>query len=349
LNERLLGERLSTMNPQPLSMLRVIFATALAFVVFTSGPAEAGAGTADGINSSAAGTNGSANSSVSTDASASTDASTSTDASVSTSTSTSTLDRIKATKTLRIAYAPNAYPMAFKDEAGVPSGYSIDLCRQVVIRVQRALGLDALEIDWIEGNTPDRVAAVAAGEADIDCGTTTMNLSRQQQVDFSYVVFVESGGILVKSDRGLRGLADLAGRRLGVVPETTTDRRLRSVLVEQGVELERVPIRDTKEGVDRLNAGQLDAVAGDRVLLVGQIAESGKAQDFAIVDAAFSVEPYAFSVPRNDADFRLEVNRTLAQVYRSGEVEQIFSRWFGEQSVPTRLLETLYFIYGLAD
>ena len=63
----------------------------------------------------------------------------------------------------------------------------------------------------------------------------------------------------------------------------------------------------------------------------------------------FSVEPYAFALPRNDADFRLAVNRGLAQVYRSGEVDRIFERWFGEDAEPTQLLETIFFIYGFAD
>ncbi|WP_462320031.1 amino acid ABC transporter substrate-binding protein [Halochromatium sp.] len=262
---------------------------------------------------------------------------------------TGALDRIQAAETIRIAYAPNAYPIAFKDAEGVPRGYSVDLCRHIVTSVQQALGLDALEIAWIEGNTPRRVAAVANGEADIECGTTTMTLARQRRVDFSNVVFVESGGILVTSDRGLRGLTDLAGRKVGVVPDTTTERRLRPALSERDIELELVPIRDAKDGLERLVADDLDAVAGDRLVLVGQVAETGKAENFAIVDASFSVEPYAFALPRNDADFRLEVNRALAGVYRGGEIERIFQRWFGEDSAPTRLLETIYFIYGFAD
>jgi ABC-type amino acid transport substrate-binding protein len=84
-------------------------------------------------------------------------------------------------------------------------------------------------------------------------------------------------------------------------------------------------------------------------VLIGQVAETGAAEDFAILDADFSVEPYAFAVPRNDADFRLVVNTALAQVYRTGEVDRIFGRWFGDDSEPTALLETVYFIYGFAD
>ena len=262
---------------------------------------------------------------------------------------TGALDRIRAAGTITIAYDPNAYPISFKDADGAPRGYSVDLCRRIVAGVQGALELDALEVAWIEGNTPRRVAAVANGEADLECGTTTMTLARQRQVDFANVVFVESGGILTKSDSGIRALADLGGKTLGVIPETTTERRLRPVLEERLINAALKPIRDARDGRERLEAGELDAVAGDRLVLIGQVAEAGNPRDFAILDADFSVEPYAFAVPRDDADFRLVVNTALAQIYRTGEVDRIFERWFGEDSEPTALLETVYFIYGLAD
>lgn len=262
---------------------------------------------------------------------------------------TGALDRIKAAQAITVAYDPNAYPIAFKDADGAPRGYSVDLCRRIIAGVQRALDLDALEVAWIEGNTPKRVAAVANGEADLECGTTTMTLARQRQVDFANVVFVESGGILTKSDSGIRALEDLGGKRLGVVPETTTERRLRPILKERLINAELRPIRNARDGREQLQAGELDAIAGDRLVLIGQVAAGGNAQDFAILDADFSVEPYAFAVPRNDADFRLVVNTALAQIYRTGEVDRIFERWFGESSEPTALLETVYFIYGFAD
>ena len=259
------------------------------------------------------------------------------------------MDRIRAGKTLTIAYAPNAYPLSFKDADGAPRGYAVDLCRRIAEGVQQDLGLDALEIAWIEGNTPRRLAAVANGEADIECGTTTMTLGRQQHVDFSNVVFVEAGGVLVKHESGIHGLADLDDKQVGVVPETTTERRLRPVLEDRDIGAQLVPIRDAKDGRERLLAGELDAVAGDRLVLIGQVAETARPQDFAILDADFSVEPYAFAVPRNDADFRLSVNRVLARLYRTGDVDRIFERWFGEDAAPTRLLETVFFIYGFAD
>lgn len=262
---------------------------------------------------------------------------------------TGVLARIALSQKIRVAYPENAYPIAFKDEDGLPRGYSVDLCRRIVASIQRDLGLDGIAISWIEGNTPRRLAAVANGEAELDCGTTTMTLSRQRQVDFSYPVFVESGGILVLKDAGIGSLADLGGKAIGVIPETTTEHRLRPVLAERLINAELKPVKDAKDGREQLQAGAIDAFADDRLVLIGQVAASGDTDAFQVIDTDFSVDPYAFALARDDADFRLAVNRGLAQIYASEEIDRIFARWFGDDAQPTPLLDSIYFIFALQD
>ncbi len=259
------------------------------------------------------------------------------------------LDRIKATMSLTIAFAPNSYPISFRGEDGEPNGYSVDLCRRIAAGIQRDLGLERLDLRWLEGNTPRRLAAVANGEADLDCGTTTINLQRQRVVDFSNIVFVESGGILVSSDSGLKALSDLAGKKLGVIPQTTTETRLRATLGERLINAELVPVKDAKDGREQLEAGAIHALAGDRMVLIGQVAAAGEPERFSILDAEFSIDPYALAMPRNQADFRLAVNRGLAQIYRTGEIERIFARWFGADAAPTELLGAVFFLFGFSD
>jgi ABC-type amino acid transport substrate-binding protein len=259
------------------------------------------------------------------------------------------LDRIKETKTVTIAYSANSYPISFNDESGQPRGYSVDLCKRIAASIQRDLGLDELKIRWVEGNTPRRVAAVANREADLECGTTTVNLQRQEQVDFSNIVFIESGGILVLAESGIRDIPDLSGKRIAVVPETTTERRLRDELERRLVNGEVVPVRDAKDGRELLVAGKVDALANDRMVLIGQVAATGTPERFSILDTQFSVDPYAFALTRNDADFRLAVNRGLALVYRTREIDRVFARWFGTDAEPTELLDTIFFLFGFKD
>lgn len=259
------------------------------------------------------------------------------------------LERIKATQTVVIAFPKNAFPIAFAEEGGEPTGYSVELCRRVVAEIQKKLGLGDLRIKWVEGNTPARLAAIANGMADIDCGTTTATLDRQEQVDFSNLVFVESGGVLVRSDSGIKGLADLAQKRVGVTPSTTTEKRLRRELERGLVSADLVPVKDAKDGFALMAKGELDALAGDRLVLIGQLAESGETGRFAMLPDEYSTDPYAFALPRGDTDFRLAVNRALAQLYRTGEVREIFQRWFGDQTKPGPLMEAVFFLFGFED
>lgn len=104
-----------------------------------------------------------------------------------------------------------------------------------------------------------------------------------------------------------------------------------------------------EEGRERLVGVGLDALAGDRMVLVGQVAAAGEPERFSILDTDFSLDPYAFAMPRNQADFRLSVNSGLAEIYRSGEIDRIFARWFGKDVEPTDLLRGIFFLYGFRD
>ena len=266
-----------------------------------------------------------------------------------TAAATGTLDSIKSSGSITIAYAKNALPLSFDREGGGPSGYSIDICKRIVASLQRQLEMPQIEVKWIRGNTPRRLAAVLNKEAQMECGTTSVTLDRQQQVDFSNIIFVEAGGILIRADSGAQALSDLAGKTIGVTPDTTTERRLRAVLDERLINAKLVPIKNAKDGMELLQARELDALAGDRLVLVGQATLTGDPEEFTMLNAQFSIDPYAFALPRGDSDFRLAVNRALAQLYRTGEIKKIFSRWFGTEAKPSIILESVYFIFGFSD
>lgn len=259
------------------------------------------------------------------------------------------LYQIALSQKIRIAYAENAYPMAYRDQDGQPQGYVIDLCRSIINSLQRDLRLDGIAISWIAGNTPRRLAAVATGEADMDCGATSMTLARQRQVDFSYPVFVESSGLLVVKDADIATLEDLAGKTIGVIPQTTTERRLRPALAKRGIDAQLRPIKDAKDGREQLVQGAIDALAGDRLILIGQAGAGDNRETLQVIDTEVSVDPYALALTRGDADFRLAVNRGLARIYGSEEIDRIFTRWFGADAQPSPLLESIYFLFALSD
>ena len=215
--------------------------------------------------------------------------------------------------------------------------------------LEKQLGIDDIKIEWRAGSTPERLSMVETGEADIDCGTTSITLERQENVDFSNPVFVESGGVLVLEKSGIQGLISLADKNVAVMPGTTTEQRLLDALERKHIKAELMKIRNSQEGMAALESGKADAYAGDRLVLIDQVAKSKDPGRFAMLKEMFSVDPYGFAVPRGDADFRLAVNRALAGVYRGAALEQIFVRWFGSDAQPSETLQALYLLNAYPD
>ncbi len=260
-----------------------------------------------------------------------------------------TLARIKASKAITLAYAPNALPFSFDDEkTKKPAGYSVDLCEKVVASIQKQLGLAELKVKWVAGSTPERLAMVAEGKADMECGVTTATLKRQEKVDFSNVTFVQAGGVLALASAGVKTAKDLGGKKLGVVAGTTTEKRVIEALGKDKIMAEVVPFKERAEAFKALEDGKIQALSGDKIVLVGLVARDTGGGRFVLLAEDFSVEPYAFALRRGDPDFRLAVNRSLARTYGSGEIVGIFDRWFAPFK-PTDLLKALYLFNSMEE
>src|SRR5262247_3630628 len=260
-----------------------------------------------------------------------------------------TLKKIKDSGTIALGYREQSVPFSFRGADGKPAGYSIDLCSRVVTGVQQQLKLAKLDVKWVPVTPENRITSVVNGTVDLECGSTTSSLSRQEQVDFSHMTFVDGGSLLVKLGGSITTMQDLAGKKIGVVPSTTTDGAIRSVLQRASVTAEIVPITDHRGGLAALASGAIDAYASDRVILIGLAATAKDPGQFAIAEQYLSYEPYAFMLRRGDAPFRLAVNRVLSSLYRSGDIVQIYGRWFGRLGPPSKILVAMYALYALPE
>ena len=260
---------------------------------------------------------------------------------------TGALGRIKAAKAINVAYSPESLPFSFNGPNHQPAGYSIDLCQRVIAQIGRAVGEPGLKVNWLPAATPERLKMVATGKADLECANTTQTLGRLAEVDFSGLIFLDAGGFLVRSDSSANKLADLNGKKIAVLRGTTTETRLRAALQRQLVNATVVPIGDAAEGITLVESGGADAYAGDKVKLVGLVAQAKDPSKFRMPAEDLSFEPYAMALPRNDSALRLEVNRALTQVYVSGEIGRIFDQWFGKLGQPTGLLAAMYLLYAI--
>ena len=264
-------------------------------------------------------------------------------------TTSPTLGKIKAAKAINVAYSADSLPFSVNGPNGAPVGYSIDLCKRVVAQIGRAVGEPELKVNWIPGSVAERLQMVASGRAELECANTTQTQSRLANVDFSNLIFVDGGGLLVVAGAPINQVSDLAGKRVAVLKGTTTEQRLNDMLRVRLINATVVPIADANQGVAMLESGAADAYAGDKVKLVGLAVQSKDTSKLALVAEELSFEPYALAMPRNDSAFRLEVNKALTQVYVGGDIEKIFAQWLGKLGRPTPLLSAMFLLSSIPD
>lgn len=260
-----------------------------------------------------------------------------------------TLKKIRDTGTLTMGYRQNAAPFSSTGADGKPAGYSVDLCQEIAGAVQQELQLSSLALRWVPVTPENRIDAVVNGTVDIECGTTTASLSRQEKVDFTLLTFIDGAGILIVEASGIHGITGLAGKRIGVVTGTTTQKVLQDYLRQASLAATLVPVKDHDEGLAAVQGGKVDAYASDRVLLAGMILQARGTQRLALLPDTLSYEPYALVVRRDDSAFRLVANRTLARLYRSESIRALYARWFGHLGQPAPALLLMYALQGLPE
>jgi ABC-type amino acid transport substrate-binding protein len=260
-----------------------------------------------------------------------------------------TLKKIRDTKTISIAYRTDAIPFSFADGKNAPTGYTIDICKRVVASLEQQLKIQGLQVNWVPATSQNRLDLVAKKQADMECGSTTATLSRMEVVDFSSFVFVDGTGVLVRNDAGVKSFADLGGKRVAVIAGTTNEKALREAITKRLVNATVVPVQSRDDGLAQLEGGKVQGFASDKVLIVGL---SGKVKDptqYTMLTEDLSFEPYAIVLPRGDSQFRVAVNRGLAQLYRTPAIGELWNRWFGPLGKPGVLVEAMFFLGAIPE
>ena len=250
--------------------------------------------------------------------------------------------RIKETKSIAVAHRTDAIPFSFVDDKKQPTGYSVDLCKRVVGQLEQQLGVPGLKIKWVPVTSQNRFDAVAKGDADMECGSSSVTLARMKQVDFSNYIFVDGTGLLTRADLNARSLADLGGKKIAVVAGTTNEAALARALKERLVTASVVPVKAREEGIAKLESKEVDAFASDNMLLLGMGKKVKDPKAYSMLDDGISFEPYAIVLPRGDSALRIEVNTALARIYGSQAIGDIYGTWFGSLGKPGAVLRAVY-------
>ncbi|MBT8078978.1 MAG: amino acid ABC transporter substrate-binding protein [Gammaproteobacteria bacterium] len=241
-----------------------------------------------------------------------------------------TLKQIAESGQIRIGYVPDAPPMSFVDREGQPVGYSITLCRSVAAAARLAAGLEEIEVVYVPlVSMEERLGAVEDGKVDIECGATTVTLSRRERVDFTLMTFITGGAVLSRKSKPINSISDLDGKTVAVIEGTTTHASIRDFMELNEMKSTLRIIETHDEGMKLLNEKKVDGYATDRAMLIGQVHLTGKTGDYVITRDVFSFEPYAFMTRRGDTEFRLVADRALANLYRGARIRRIYHNWFG--------------------
>jgi len=261
-----------------------------------------------------------------------------------------TLDRIAERGEIRIGYREGTEPFSFLNEQGQPAGYSIELCQRVAGAVKENLKLSSLKVTYVPVAVKDRFSSVAKGDVDILCAATTITLSRMEQVDFSLMTFTTGGGVMSRAEAPLPTVGDLTGKKVAVVTDTTGEAALKAYLADAFIDAQVISADSSEEARKMLDRGEVDAWAGDQIVLIGQLMREGNPRDYTISQDLFSYEPYGLAVARGDADFRLVVDRTIARLYRTGQFKALFEKWFARAGIrPSPILQAMYTLQALPD
>jgi polar amino acid transport system substrate-binding protein/glutamate/aspartate transport system substrate-binding protein len=236
------------------------------------------------------------------------------------------LDRVRETGAIRLAVREDAAPLSYMRE-GAPAGYTVATCIRMAERLAEQLGMPKLEIDFVVVEAETRFQSITEGAADVLCGAATVTLARREAVDFSIPVFVDGASVMTLQG-GPADFAALSGKKIGVRASTTTAQALRATLERAGMAAEVIEVDDHAAGVSGVRDGVFDAYFADQSILMRLAAEAEGGPTLAVSANTLSVEPQALALPIGETRLRLEVDRALSRMWRSGEMAAIFERVF---------------------
>ena len=247
-----------------------------------------------------------------------------------------TLRRLRDTGTLLVGVRESSVPFSFVDAQGQPQGYSVDLCLRIADALKSELKLPRLDVKYVPVTSANRIAFVREGKVDLECGSTTNTRDRQKEVAFAYTTFVAGIKMLAKKSSNINGIEDLRGKAVVVTKGTTSEKMIRQLDEERMLKLTVLESPDHNQSFRAVQEGKAVAFPMDDVLLYGLISKSGKPDEFAVVGKYLSVEPYGIMLRRDEPAFERLVDKTLGDLFVSGEAKKLYAKWFAtrELTVP---------------
>jgi glutamate/aspartate transport system substrate-binding protein len=246
-----------------------------------------------------------------------------------------TLKKIKDSGSITIGHRDASIPFSYYDDKQQPVGYSIDLCKRIVEAVQKELKMPKIDVKYQLVTSANRIPLMANGTIDLECGSTTNNVARQEQVWFTMTHFVTANRWVSKKSAKLKTLQDLKGKTIVSTAGTTNIKQMTEINAAQNLGMNIISANGHPEAFQMVETGRAVAFVMDDILLAGLVAQSRSPKDYDISAVALSVEPYGIMLRKDDKAFKAVADKALSQVYKSGEINAIYAKWF-QKPVPPK-------------
>jgi glutamate/aspartate transport system substrate-binding protein len=246
-----------------------------------------------------------------------------------------TLKKIKDSGAITIGHRDASLPFSYYDDKQQPIGYAMDLCAKIVDAVKAELKMPNLKTNYQLVTSANRIPLMANGTIDLECGSTTNNVARQEQVWFTMTHFVTANRWVSKKSAKLKTLQDLKGKTIVSTAGTTNIKQITEINAAQNLGMNIISANGHPEAFQMVETGRAVAFVMDDILLAGLAAQSRSPKDYEISSVALSVEPYGIMVRKDDKAFKDVADKALSQVYKSGQINAIYSKWF-QKPVPPK-------------
>jgi glutamate/aspartate transport system substrate-binding protein len=239
-----------------------------------------------------------------------------------------TLAKVKQSGSITMGIRESSYPLSYLDDKQQPIGYHIDICNRIVDTVKAKLDLKALKVAHQAVTSQNRIPLVTNGTVDLECGSTTNNAARQNQVAFAPTVFITNVRMAVKKSSGITSLSQLNGKPVATTTGTTSVQLMRAHEKGKGIDFKEVYGKDHADSFLMLETDRAVAFVMDDNLLAGLIVTSKNPSEYAIVGETLNIEPIAIMIRKDDPQFQGLVNTVVKDLAKSGEIDKLYAKWF---------------------
>ena len=246
-----------------------------------------------------------------------------------------TLKKVKDAGTITIGHRDASIPFSYYDDKQQPVGYAMDLCLRIVDAVKNELKMPGLKVNYQLVTSANRIPLMANGTIDLECGSTTNNLERQKTVWFTITHFVTANRWVAKKSAKLDKLEQLKGKTIVSTAGTTNIKQMTELNAAKNLGMNIISANGHPESFQMVETGRAAAFAMDDILLYSLVAQARSPGDYHISSEATSVEPYGIMVRKDDAAFKKVVDAAMVNIYKSGEINKIYEKWF-QKAIPPK-------------